>query len=358
MAVPAYADLPLQWEDVLHVIAQSAESTDLQGVPRSHFEALSAVGAHGSPTEVRTWRELTERLAAADASTWFCWAQHQTPLRTLEAGGNQPASAKIQERWLAGLRSGHYLAAVAFAHIRRPGPANPVARRVNETWELDGTLDWVTSWDIADVVMIMALTEDTSEIVTFFIPSAGFVSEVTGVQVGAPLRLLSMSGTHTRPITFTQAGISNRYVFDISPFPAWQSADARKTLAPNAAALGVARGAINELESIAQARHSVELQELTDVLTNRFLRLRDQAYAVIDLGDSATDSELIESRVAILEFARECAAAVVIARAGAGMQSGRSAERRVRESMFLQVQAQTATTRNAALGSVAKRFSA
>ena len=45
----------------------------------------------------------------------------------------------------------------------------------------------------------------------------------------------------------------------------------------------------------------------------------------------------------------EAATAVVTARAGAAMYSGCSAERRVREAMFLQVQAQTARTREASL---------
>jgi hypothetical protein len=40
---------------------------------------------------------------------------------------------------------------------------------------------------------------------------------------------------------------------------------------------------------------------------------------------------------------------VVIARSGAAMRRGCSAERRLRESMFLQVQAQTAATRRASL---------
>jgi alkylation response protein AidB-like acyl-CoA dehydrogenase len=357
MPVPSYSDLPPAWQGVINRIAESAEQSDRDGVPRSHFNDLAAIGAHGAPTDTDQWRELTERIAGADASTWFCWTQHQTPLRTLEAGGNQPAAQALQEQWLPGLQSGKYLAAVAFAHIRRPGPANPMAAQVDGDWQLDGSLDWVTSWDIADVVMVMALTADKSDIVTFFIPTAGFTDLISGSMVGEPLDLLSMSGTHTRPIQFEKSVIPSDFVFNVSSFTQWQQADDRKTLAPNPAALGLARAAIDELETIGTARNSPEIMSLVDTLTTKLIALRHNAYSLLDQGDSASAGDLLQSRVEILEFARECTAAVVIARAGAGMQSGKSAERRVRESMFLQVQAQTEPTRNAALTRLNQRYS-
>ncbi len=357
MVVPACGELPPEWEAVLDQIAETADRSDRFGVPRSHFSELARVGAHGVPAPVDQWRELTERIAGADASTWFCWAQHQTPLRTLELGGNQPAAQSLQQQWLPGLQSGEYLAAVAFAHIRRPGPANPVARELNGDWQLDGSLDWVTSWDIADVVMVMALTEDKSEVVTFFIPTSDFMEVIPGSSVGEPLELLSMSGTHTRPIRFGHSVIPRDFVFNVGSFAAWQETDARKTLAPNPAALGLARAAIEELESIGIARNNSEILNLVVTLTGKCDSLRDNAYSLLDQGDAAQDAALMQSRVEILEFARECTAAVVIARAGAGMQSGRSAERRVREAMFLQVQAQTEPTRTAALDRINQRYS-
>ena len=342
--------------EVIDVIADQAATSDVSGVPRSHFHALARVGAHGSPKDARTWREITIRIAGADTSTWFCWAQHQTPLRTLELGGNQPAASALQERWLPGLQSGEQLAAVAFGHLRRPGPANPVARQLDGAWVLDGTLDWVTSWDIADLLMIMAFTEDKSQIVTFFIPIDGFEQIISGTTVGEPLQLLAMSGTHTRPIKLTGSVIPAEFVFDISPYEDWRGPDTRKTNSPNFAAFGIARAAIEELESVGIARNNAPARELAAIFASKYQSLREHAENLVDSGAAASDSDLIDSRVEILEFARECAIAVVVARAGAGMQSGRSAERRVREAMFLQIQAQTEVTRNAALHRTVDRY--
>jgi alkylation response protein AidB-like acyl-CoA dehydrogenase len=349
LVIEPSVQMPHEWDQVIEMIARSAADSDGHGVPRSHFDELAKVGAHGAPNESSLQRELTERIAGADASTWFCWAQHQTPLKTLQAGGNQPDSEDIRTRWLPGLESGELLAAVAFAHIRRPGPANPVALEVNGKWELEGTLDWVTSWDIADVVMIMAATEDKDLIVTFFIPTKEFEKKCIGSRVDAPLQLLAMGGTHTRPVHFDHSVIPTEYVFSIQSMNEWLAADAMKTILPNPAALGVARAAIDELAATGEKRGSEVILATASFLAERFMRVRARAYAILDAPQDFSREKAISCRVDILELARTCTEAVVIAQAGAAMMTGRSAERRVREAMFLQVQAQTNETRNAAL---------
>lgn len=360
MEIPATVAIAPEWEAVLGLIAEHAAQSDQEGVPRSHFDALAAVGAHGAQDSIpdpRVWREFTEQLAGTDASTWFCWVQHQTPLRTLDLGGNAPGADALRERWLGGMRSGENLAAVAFAHIRRPGPANPVAREVDGTWVIDGSLDWVTSWDIADLVVLMVLTEDKSEIVTFVIPIKEFESHIKGSSVGEKLELLSMSGTHTRPIVFDNSPIPAEFHFSTTDFATWRINDARKVIAPNFAALGIARAAIGELGSVGQSRGNESIVDVATSLRKHYLALRERAISLADQGDNADVPSLVRTRAEILELARDSAAAVVIARAGAGMQSGRSAERRVRESMFLQVQAQTEITRNASLELMREHYS-
>ncbi len=335
-------------ESALVVIATSAETSDQLGVPRSHIDLLASAGAHGTAREVAQQREVTERLAGADASTWFCWTQHQTPLRTMLAGGNQPASTGLSERWLSGLQSGELLAAIAFAHVRRAGPPNPVAKKVHDGWELNGKLDWITSWDIADVLMLLAATEDKSQFVIFYLPIEDFAEQFDSCVIGEPLKLLAMSGTHSRPIHFDHTFISSDYVFSIIDASEWLSADAAKTVLPNPAALGVARAAIEELNEVATARKLESGQVAARNLAQEFESLRAQAYAAID--DPETPRvDLVSLRVQILEFAVKCTVAVITASSGNVMLMGNAAERRVREAMFLQIQAQTQETRNAAL---------
>jgi len=345
------ADVTPEIESVLAVISASAETTDQVGVPRSHIDLLARVLAPESAQGVAQTREITERLAGADASTWFCWTQHKTPLRTMLAGGNQPASREISQRWLPGLRSGEFLAAIAFAHVRRGGPPNPVARKVKDGWELTGKLDWVTSWDIADVLMLLAATEDNSQFVIFYLPIEDFAQNFESCLIGEPLKLLAMSGTHSRPITFDHTFIHHDYVFSIIDANEWLSADATKTVLPNPAALGVARAAIEQLNEVSITRNQEVGKVAAINLAQEFERLRAQAYAAID-NPATPRSHVVGLRVQVLEFALICAVAVVTASSGGAMVVGNAAERRVREAMFLQVQAQTEETRDAALSRV------
>jgi alkylation response protein AidB-like acyl-CoA dehydrogenase len=264
------------------------------------------------------------------------------------AGGNQAASTQLCELWLPGLQSGELLAAIAFAHVRRGGAPNPVAVKVDGGWELTGQLDWVTSWDIADVLMLLAATEDKSQFVIFYLPISDFADKFQQCVIGELLKLLAMSGTHSRPITFDRTYVCSDYVFSIIDANEWLQADAEKTVLPNPAALGVARAAIEQLNEVSMTRKAQVGQVASQDLAHEFELLRTQAYAATD--DSETPrSELVKLRVQTLEFAVKCTVAVITASSGGSMVTGNTAERRVREAMFLQVQAQTEETRNAAL---------
>ena len=346
-------------EAALALIADRAESADRDGVLRSSIDALADAGLLGRALEPPALqRELAERIAMVDGSTWFCWTQHQSPMRTLaaaEPAPDAPEVAAMQSRWLAGLESGELMGAVAFAHVRRPGPPNPVATRAPGGWLINGTLDWVTSWDIADVVMVMVRGSgaDADSFITFYLPAGRAVlageSLPEGIDVGEPLHLLSMSGTHTRPVTFTNVHIPDSAVASVQSVAQWNARDARTTAQPNPASFGVIRGAVSELHDVGTARSDDVIFDLANELATEARELRTDAYALIDDETSSTD-EVLAVRARSLELAVRAATAVVIARSGASMMSGCAAERRLREAMFLQVQAQTSASRNAALG--------
>jgi alkylation response protein AidB-like acyl-CoA dehydrogenase len=338
-------------EVVVDVVAPQAAHADAEGVGRDVLDALAAAGLLGTPLDPpASQRELAELLAGADATTWFCWVQHQTPMRTLEgdvAGLVTGAPIDLRDELLPGLRSGRILGAVAFAHVRRPGPANPVATRVAGGWRLDGTLDWVTSWDIADVVLVMAqgAGEDAGQLVCCYLPAGRSGRTTPGLVPGPALDLLAMSGTHTRPVRLDGVHVPDARVGAVLDRDAWLAQDALRTAEANPSAFGVARGAIADLHDIAERRADEGMAELAHDLVLECRALRARAYAS---GDSSVPARLA-TRAASLDLAARAAMAVVTARSGAAMTRGCSAERRLREAMFLQVQAQTAATRQASL---------
>lgn len=339
--------LPRAVDLIAGAIAPFAADADQHGVRREAIDALAAAGLHGAlPEPASAQRELTELLAGADASTWFCWTQHQSPLRALV----QASEVGIQHRLLRDARSGRLLCGVAFAHLRRPGPPNPVARWTSGGWVVDGTLDWVTSWDIADWFLLMARIDSTDEVIAAMLPAGRGLVEgaVRGLIPGPPLRLLAMSGTHTRPIRLDGVRLHEQDVLHIEPLEHWRQQDARKAASANPATFGIARGALADLHLFLQRRPDPELAEWQAELVAQVREVRQAAYALADepvAVDPRIEQEHLRARRHLrarsLQLAQQATTAVVVAQSGGSMATGSSAERRAREALFMHVQAQT-----------------
>ncbi len=348
---PAFSGIDTAARRVItDVVAPHAAEADSSGVRRSTIDALASAGLLGSPlTPDAAQRELAELIAGSDASTWFCWVQHFTPLRILEA-------SSPSHELLPGLRSGGSLAAVAFAHVRRPGPPNPVATRTAEGWRLDGTLDWVTSWDIADTVMVMAQGsgDDAGSFVCCFLPAGRSSQQLPGIEVGPPLELLAMGGTYTRPVRLNGVTVPGELVGAVLDRAEWLDKDLRTSAGVNPAVFGIARGALAELDALGEQRSDEAIVMTARVLVEECRSLRRLSYDALD--DPGTPiAQHLALRARALDFLMRATTAVIVARAGAAMRSGQSAERRVREALFMQVQAQTAASRRASLGLLTTR---
>lgn len=323
-------------------IAPHAAQADLNGVRREVFTELSHAGLHGRPLEpVAAQRELAELMAGSDASTWFCWTQHHSPVQALL----RASATGIQHRLLQDAVNGRMLCGVAVAHLRRPGPPNPVARRTADGWVVDGTLDWVTSWDIADWFLLMARVEDENRILAAMLPAGRgqLAGAVPGLRAGAPLRLLSMSGTHTRPVTLRSVRLHPEDVLYLEDLTDWQTRDAVKAANANPATFGIARGALADLHDLAERRSDGVLRAWCDDLVEQVRTCRSKAYALAD--EPADGPQQLQARRLIratsLLLAQQATTAVIVAQSGGSMMSGSSAERRAREVLFMHVQAQT-----------------
>ena len=342
---------------IAEFVAPFANDADAHGVRRSTIDQLAGAGLLGTPMATSENRELIELIAGSDASTWFCWVQHFTPLRTLENAAREGERAgELFTRTLPKMRTGEMLAAVAFAHVRRPGPANPTATRVDGGWRLDGSLDWVTSWDIADVVMVMArgIGGNEGSLVCAFLPAGRSLSRTAGVVAGERLSLLAMGGTHTRPVMLDAAFIADEQIAAVLDRDVWLAQDAITAADANPAVFGVTRGAIAELDLLAEQRSDPSMAELVDAMVDECRSMRARVYAGVDDRGASVDRRLA-LRAECLDMSIRAANAVVVARAGAAMRTGHSAERRLRESAFLQVQAQTAASRRSSLALLTAR---
>jgi alkylation response protein AidB-like acyl-CoA dehydrogenase len=307
------------------VLAPAAERVDVEGIPRSHIDALGDAGLlrlHADLPPPAVVREVTELLAAADASTWFVWTQHKTPVRALLGSGN----AGLREQHLPRLLE-RSLGAVAFSHLRRRS-RQVTARPVDGGWRLDGPVSWLTGWGLADVVLVSA---DAGEL--------GYAHllvdavEQPGLRATAPLPLAAMGGTRTVAVTLEGLRVPAERTVELSDPVAWHAADEATTADVSPAVFGVARGA---LESGVAPGLAAELD-----------RLRAEAYAASDAG--APIAERVRLRAAALDLCLRATSAAVAAVGGRAIGLDHPAQRRAREAMFLLVQAQTADLRAATL---------
>jgi alkylation response protein AidB-like acyl-CoA dehydrogenase len=326
------------------LLRPAAERVEVQGVPRSHLDALAAAGLFGvtAPREyggsdqpTASIREIVEILAGADASTWFVWTQHHTPVRTLVRGTNDA----LRDRWLQRLAAGADLAGVAFTHLRRPGPPAVRAERVDGGWQIDGQLAWLTSWGLADVFLVGAVRGD--DVVWLLVPLAA------GPAVRAtPLRLLAMGGTRTVTVELDGLHVADDDVVLVEPLAEWRVSDAERTADVSPAVLGVSGECVRRLAlatsdpaTAAAARLAAELAEV-----------RRRAYQLQDT--SGPREARLAARAQAHALSLRASAALVAAGAGRSMLADAPAGRLAREALFLLVQGQDAGTRSAQLAAL------
>ena len=332
------------------LIRPHAEQVDRTVVPRSHLDAWadagllglagprSAGGAEAAPSMVR---EVTEVLAAACGSTWFVATQHATPLASVGASGH----IELRDRLLPALCSGQLLSGVAIAHLRRPGPPAVSAVRTPSGWRFDGSVAWVTSWGICDVVLLAGVSPD-AEVVTVIVPAR----EAQGLTASEPLPLAAMGATRTVSVELRGFAVDEADVVDVGDLGAWLAVDAAKTANAGPHLFGLHRECVARLLETASRRDDATAAALAQQLAQEGQRLRRVAYALIDEvppGEAIADRLAV--RAAALDLVVRSATALVVATGGSAMTLGAPAQRLLREAAFYLVQGQTGPVREATM---------
>ncbi|MFL6182074.1 MAG: acyl-CoA dehydrogenase [Actinomycetes bacterium] len=327
---------------VVSGFAQAAERLERHGVSVEDVRVLAdagvltaGIGDHWSPAEVR---EIQEQLAAASGSLWFVMAQHRSPAIAAATTINQDLRARYAE----GLASGRLLGAVSFAHLRRTRPT-VVADRADGGWSISGRLDWITSWGLADVLLLMAETNEGS-VVQALLPAR----ERAGLTVTGELSLAAMQGTSTVGAVLERLFIADSEVAHVVPKRDWSVSDRQRTANTPPNVVGLARAALNSLVLEAGQRQWAEAAELGGLWRSQLVEQRARAYQLSDEVDPSEKlSERRALRASLTKLALDATKALITVQAGRAMLTSSSAQRWAREAMFALVQAHTADTRNA-----------
>jgi alkylation response protein AidB-like acyl-CoA dehydrogenase len=330
---------------IISELAPDAQRLESEGVTVEDVRRLAEAHVLSAGVDDR-WsapevREIHEQLAAASGALWFVMTQHRSPSVAAATTDN----TALRTQYADGLASGQILGAVSFAHLRRARPT-VVAERTDVGWQISGRLDWITSWGLADVLLLMAETTD-GLVVQTLIPAR----ERDGLTVTGALSLAAMQGTSTVGAVLERMCVSDAEVAHLVPKEDWLEHDAQRTANVPAAVVGLARAAVNSLLLDARQRRWAEAAELAEVWRNQLVQQRNRAYQLID--DVDPSKELPERRAlrgSITKLAQDATAMLVTVQAGRSMLTSSSAQRWAREALFSLVQAQTPATRNALIG--------
>jgi alkylation response protein AidB-like acyl-CoA dehydrogenase len=336
--VGSLVDLPAAEAVIAEFLAPEAGEREELGVRRSTLEAIFQAG-YIAPLETPVQRELAELISRTDATTWFCWIQHQTFARILTSDV-QIGPTEVLDGW----HEGRMLGAVAIAHVRRPGPPAVVARRVPGGWNVQGRLDFITSWDIADGLFLLAQRDDMDAYVPMLIPAgSGRQPLLAGVEAGDPLSLLAMNGSYTRPIKLSDVVVPDEMCGDSLDGETWRKADVGRTLDANPASFGLVRGALSDLAELAHRSHDADLLEMLELHAEECRVIREHAYSA-----SAIDDRL-RYRAESLDLSIRVTTDVIAVGNGRSVLHHSLAEQRFRQAAFIHVLGQTPGTRAAAL---------
>ena len=326
--------------------ATEATRLEATGVTRADIDRLAFVGVlsagvtdEWTPSQAR---ELQERLAAASGALWFVMTQHRSPAVAAQETRNRA----LRERYAQPLATGSMLGAVSFAHLRRPRPS-VVAKRVDGGWQVSGQLDWITSWGLADVLLLMAETDD-GQVVQMLFPA----SERAGLTIVGELSLAAMQGTSTVGAILEDLRVPDSEVAHVLAKRDWLAADGQRSGNVPPAVVGLARAALNSLLAAAAQRRWPEAAGLAKRWRKQLVGLRARAYYLADEVEAAESlGERLEIRGALTRLAQDITSMAVAAQGGRAMVMSSPEQRWAREALFSLVQAQTLATRNALIAS-------
>lgn len=321
-------------EEVLFPAAQEVDRAER--VPEGHLRALAEAGAFGVNVSCSAAerRQVHRVLGGACGATYFVWAQHEAPIRLLSVSDNEA----LRDRWLDPLLAGEVIGGTAFAHLRRPGPPVVRAEPDGDGWRLSGEAPWATSWGMAAVFSIGAITPGGA-VLWVLLPADRLAAT-------DPLQLAVLQATATVRLRFDRTLVDPDDVMLELDRSLWDGLDASIGNRGNPAVQGLTARALRLLEQSGGAGAEVASAlwpELSHVVATNDA-----------LADAADEGEvdvpaMASARADALALAQRSTMALLTASGGRGIELAHPAQRLVREAAFYAVQGQTADGRAAGL---------
>lgn len=289
------------------------------------------------------------RLASACLTTTFVLTQRNGACQRIAGSTNDSLRAELLPR----LARGDIFATVGISHLttsrqhwRQPAVmVTPFPAGLH----LEGEVPWVTGAQQADFIVTGGTLGDGRQVLV------AIPTDLSGVQIGPPARLLALGGSKTSSVRLENVRIDERWLIagPVEQVMKKSVGGGAGSLATSALAVGLSHGAIEHLQTEASRRPDLNeiaaplRAEADELETTILLAVEDSTPA----GTSSLSAEAIRSRANSL--ALRSTQALLAASKGAGFVSGHFAERAVREAMFFLVWSCPQPVVDAALRSLA-----
>ncbi len=289
-----------------------------------------AGGAGFDPVDVR---RVLRTLSSGCGATAFMFAQHHGAAYSIATSEN----ANVRNTWADKVTS-RTLAGTTYGHVRRAKqPVVGATPGGDGRWILSGEAPWATSWGVAAVYTIAAVTPDDELIWAVVDPS------MPGVFCPAPLDLMVFGQTGTVRMAFDGFVVDESNLARIEPLDAWRVRDAHVVSRPSPLALGVGDRAIRLLEEAAPSVAAPHRREWDEVSHRA-----DEASASVDRNESDV-AEVAAARAEVIVTVQRLTTVLLSVLGGRAAELSQPAQRLAREALFYVVQGQADDGRAALL---------
>jgi len=305
-------------DDVLFPAAIAVDRADR--VPATHLDRLAAEGFYGIATrpehgglgleDFASAGDILAAFAGGCLATAFVWLQHHGPVIAASVS-DRPGTA---ERWVGPLARGERRAGIALAGLRGSPPVR--VRPAAGGYVVDGTVPWVTGWDLVDTVHLAAL--DGAGVIHYF-----FLDAVAGPTLSADL--VDVVATRaSRTVTLHLAGhtVPADRLVGTQPYAEWSGGDMAGSLLNGFLAIGVAGRCCRLL---GPSPFDAELARCRAALL--------AAAAAADAGPAAAAA----ARADAADLALRASASLVVRTGSRAVLLDQHAQRLAREAIFLLV---------------------
>jgi alkylation response protein AidB-like acyl-CoA dehydrogenase len=284
------------------------------------------------------FRRFQEASARASGALAFLESQHQSACSLVARCSNEA----LRDRLLPRLAHGRETSAIAFSHLRRPGPPPVRATPTGGGYRLEGRLPWVTGWGLfTDCVTAAPLPDGR---ILFAVHPLG---DVEGMSASPPLDLAAMTVTQTVTVELDGFLVPEGDVLDVHPATWIQENDRIAVALQSPLALGCAQAGIDVLREEGAKRGNETMKAAADRLDRELQSVREEAYRAME--ENADLERGLKARAAAIELAGRSTHAAVVAAAGAGNLMSHPAQRVFREALAFSVLAISPPIQDAAL---------